>query len=92
MAGRPCSICADAERLRLAGEMIATGATDQAVADRIGGINRMAVARHRQNHIVRPARAVVEAANKAGGAAVAVDGKMVDKPVILKAQEILAAK
>ncbi|HKU70623.1 MAG TPA: CoA ester lyase [Burkholderiales bacterium] len=38
------------------------------------------------------AKRIVEAANKAGGAAVAVDGKMVDKPVILKAQEILAAK
>lgn len=38
------------------------------------------------------ARRIVEAASKAGGAAVAVDGKMVDKPVILKAQEILAAK
>lgn len=36
------------------------------------------------------ARRVMEAASEAGGAAVAVDGKMVDKPVILKAQEILA--
>jgi len=38
------------------------------------------------------AKRIVEAASGAGGAAVAVDGKMVDKPVILKAQEILAAK
>jgi citrate lyase subunit beta/citryl-CoA lyase len=36
------------------------------------------------------AQRVMEAASVAGGAAVAVDGKMVDKPVILKAQEILA--
>jgi hypothetical protein len=64
MPGRPCQICADAARLKLAAEMIATGASDQMVADRIGGISRMVVARHRQNHIERPARAVLAAANK----------------------------
>jgi citrate lyase subunit beta / citryl-CoA lyase len=36
------------------------------------------------------ARRIVEAASAAGGAAVQVDGKMVDRPVILKAQAILA--
>lgn len=35
------------------------------------------------------ARRVLDAAAKSGGAAVAVDGKMVDKPVILKAKAIL---
>jgi ABC-type uncharacterized transport system substrate-binding protein len=65
MPGRPCQICSDAIKLRLAAEMIASGASDQAVADRIGGISRMAVARHRQNHVERPAKAVVAAANKA---------------------------
>jgi citrate lyase subunit beta/citryl-CoA lyase len=35
------------------------------------------------------ARRVLEAAARAEGAAVAVDGKMVDRPVILKAQEIV---
>ena len=35
------------------------------------------------------ARRVVEATNKSNGAAVAVDGKMVDLPVILRAKEIL---
>ncbi len=35
------------------------------------------------------ARSIVDAATAAKGAAVAVDGKMVDRPVILKAQEIL---
>lgn len=35
------------------------------------------------------AQRVMEAASAAGGAAVAVDGKMVDKPVMLKAQAIL---
>jgi hypothetical protein len=44
--------------------MIVAGASDQMVADRIGGISRMAVARHRQNHIERPAKAIVRAANK----------------------------
>jgi hypothetical protein len=44
--------------------MIAGGASDQAVANKIGGISRMAVARHRQNHVERPAKAIVAAANK----------------------------
>lgn len=35
------------------------------------------------------ARRVLDAAERSGGAAVAVDGKMVDKPVILKARAIL---
>jgi citrate lyase subunit beta/citryl-CoA lyase len=35
------------------------------------------------------ARGVLEAAAAANGAAVALDGKMIDRPVILKAQEIL---
>jgi hypothetical protein len=64
MTGRPCQICADAAKLRTAAEMIAAGASDQAVANTMGGISRMAVARHRQNHIERPARAIVAAANK----------------------------
>jgi citrate lyase subunit beta/citryl-CoA lyase len=38
---------------------------------------------------VRWARRVLEAAGAAGGAAVAVDGKMVDRPVLLRAQAIL---
>jgi citrate lyase subunit beta/citryl-CoA lyase len=37
------------------------------------------------------ARRVLAAAHTARGAAVALDGKMVDRPVILKAQEIVAA-
>ncbi|MEY4751507.1 MAG: hypothetical protein RIQ60_3721 [Pseudomonadota bacterium] len=36
------------------------------------------------------ARRIVEAIHNSGGAAVAVDGKMVDKPVLLRAQAILA--
>ncbi|HEY1225805.1 MAG TPA: CoA ester lyase [Ramlibacter sp.] len=38
---------------------------------------------------VRWASRVLDAAAKAGGAAVAVDGKMVDRPVLLRAQAIL---
>jgi hypothetical protein len=64
MVGRPCQICADAANRRITGEMIAAGASDQAVANAIGGISRMAVARHRQNHIERLAKAIVAAANK----------------------------
>jgi hypothetical protein len=49
--------------MHLAGEMIASGASDQAVAARIGGISRMAAARHR-HHIEKFAKAIVAAANK----------------------------
>ena len=62
--GRPCSICCDSESNRVAREMIAAGATDQAIADRIGGLNRMAVSRHRHNHVMAPAKALAEAAGK----------------------------
>ncbi len=62
--GRPCSICCDSGDSQLAREMIAAGATDQAIADRIGGINRMAVSRHRHNHVVAPAKALAAAAGK----------------------------
>lgn len=36
------------------------------------------------------ARRVLDAAQQSGGAAVALDGKMIDRPVILKAQQLLA--
>lgn len=45
--------------------MIAAGASDRAIADDIGGINRMAVSRHRHNHVLAPARVIAEAAGKA---------------------------
>jgi citrate lyase subunit beta/citryl-CoA lyase len=35
------------------------------------------------------AHAVLDAAAAAGGAAIAVDGKMVDRPVLLRAQAVL---
>ena len=61
--GRPCFICCNSEKYEVARAMIATGATDQAIAGKIG-INRMAVSRHRHNHILAPARAIAEAAGK----------------------------
>jgi hypothetical protein len=64
MAGRPCLICSDAAKMRTTAEMIAAGASDQTIANRIGGIGRMAVARHRLNHIERPVRAVLAAVDK----------------------------
>ena len=64
MGGRPCQICASAANLKLAADMIASGASDQSVARKIGGINRMTVSRHRHNHIEAPAKAIVEAAGK----------------------------
>src|SRR3954464_12918879 len=63
MAGRPCTICADAERAALACQLIATGVTDQAIADRLG-VNRSAVGGHRHNHVLAPTRALVAAASK----------------------------
>lgn len=45
-------------------ELVAAGATDQAVVDALGGLSRMAVSRHRHNHLVAPARALAEAAGK----------------------------
>ncbi len=63
--GRPCSICCSTDKARLAAEMIAAGATDQAIADRLGGgLHRMAVSRHRRAHVVAPAKALAEAAGK----------------------------
>jgi len=69
MAGRPCTICNSSEKQRIAADMIAAGATDQAIADRIGGVNRMAVSRHRHNHVMAPAKALAEAAGKGRDAA-----------------------
>ena len=63
MPGRPCSICVDSAKARLAAEMIAGGATDQAVGDKLG-VGRMSVQRHRTAHLVAPARALAEAAGK----------------------------
>ena len=63
--GRPCLICSDSEKTRIASEMIAGGATDGAIAARLGGgLHRMSVSRHRRNHVVAPAKALAEVAGK----------------------------
>jgi hypothetical protein len=64
MGGRLCQICASAANLKVAADMIAAGASDQVIAIKIGGINRMTVSRHRRNHVEAPAKAIAEAANK----------------------------
>lgn len=61
---RPCEICRDSTRLRTVNEMIAAGASNHAIADKIGGISHMSVWRHRRLHVEMPARAIVEAANQ----------------------------
>jgi hypothetical protein len=66
MAGRHCSICSNLEKIRLAADMIAAGAPDQAVADAIGA-GRMAVARHRQNHLIKPMADRLAIMNKGAG-------------------------
>lgn len=62
-AGRPCTVCADASKTRIAAEMIAAGEIDQAIADAIG-CSRMAVSRHRHRHVEAPARALAAVASK----------------------------
>jgi hypothetical protein len=45
--------------------MIAGGATDAAIAARLGGgLHRMAVSRHRRNHVVAPAKVLAAVAGK----------------------------
>ena len=66
--GRPCLICSDSEKTRIASEMIAGGATDGAIAARLGGgLHRMSVSRHRRNHVVAPAKALAAVAGKGTG-------------------------
>jgi len=64
MAGRPCKICADSEKARIAAQMITQGATDEAVATGVGGVSRVSVHRHRVNQIQPLARAVADAVGK----------------------------
>ena len=49
--GRICKVCADPEYMQIAAEMIAAGQPDRAVAEALGGMNRMAVQRHRTGHM-----------------------------------------
>jgi hypothetical protein len=71
-----CQICADAAMMKRAAELIAQQLPDQRIAEQLGlsgHAGRMAVSRHRRNHIEKPARALASAANK--GRAVAEQRK-----------------
>jgi hypothetical protein len=59
---RDCLICLDTDKTRVVAELIATGVSDRAIARQIGGLSHMSVARHRQNHVARPAQAFARAA------------------------------
>jgi hypothetical protein len=65
---RPCVICSDTPKLKLADELIKQGTmTDLAVAERLGmsgNTGRMRVARHRRSHVQKHAQAVLDAVNK----------------------------
>jgi len=61
---RDCLICRDADWAKLVLELIANGVSDRSIARQLGGLSHTSVARHRQNHIERPAKAIVAAANK----------------------------
>jgi hypothetical protein len=74
---RPCGICVSAEKMRIAGEMIAKNCSDQAIADACQ-VGRMVSSRHRRFHVLEPARAVVAAASKGADA-------------VTRRQEIMAA-
>jgi hypothetical protein len=67
MSGRICRICSEAEMAKRAGELIAQRLPDRAIAEQLGltgHAGRMAVSRHRRNHIEKPAKAIAAAANK----------------------------
>ena len=68
---RPCTICSDSRKLTMAAAMVAAGQSDRAIADALNALSpdlppmsSMAVTRHRRAHIVAPARALADAANK----------------------------
>ena len=63
MPGRPCGICSSSDKMRRAAELVAGGATDEAVGAQLG-VSRAAAQRHRTLHVVAPAKALVEAAGK----------------------------
>jgi hypothetical protein len=67
MSGRICRICSDVEMAKRAAQLIAQRLPDRAIAEQLGltgHAGRMAVSRHRRNHIEKPAKAIAAAANK----------------------------
>lgn len=66
-AGRPCGICKDPKKLKLANALIADGLSDQKIADQLGMADRagrMVISRHRNRHVEALARAIAAVANK----------------------------
>ena len=63
MPGRHCTICIDPAKFRRAAELIVEDAADVDVAAELG-IGRMAVHRHRLNHVLMLARKIAAAAAK----------------------------
>jgi hypothetical protein len=68
---RSCLICSDSAKLAKAAQLVAAGSSDQAIANALNAMtpslppmSYMAVLRHRQNHIVAPAKALADAALK----------------------------
>jgi hypothetical protein len=46
MRGRPCEVCKNPEMLKIANQMIASGAQDTEITARLG-VGRMSIQRHR---------------------------------------------
>jgi hypothetical protein len=68
---RSCIICSDSRKLAKAAELIASGHSDQAVANALNALtpdqppmSLMAVSRHRRAHLLAPAKALADAASK----------------------------
>jgi hypothetical protein len=53
---RPCSICTDPKLRETVDRLIAEGVSDHETARRVGAVSRMAVTRHRNAHVLAPAR------------------------------------
>jgi hypothetical protein len=63
MRGRPCEICKDPKKLKIANEMIAAGTTDAEIIARLS-CGRMSIQRHRTRHVEQPAAALARVAAK----------------------------
>lgn len=50
--GRPCEVCRDITRMQAATDMISAGKIDREIAEALG-VGRMAIYRHRKNHLGR---------------------------------------
>ncbi len=65
--GRRCKICSSPEGMALAAEMIAAGQPDRAVAEALGGMDRMSVQRHRTQHMTGKVGVVAQRRQAAEG-------------------------